>query len=138
MTAGQQMLQGGGSAGGSVVPLGLISVNSNGSGVTASARFNTDGSMTYAQTGGAVSGIANWFNPTGGTPGNNYWIRCVVSTGSLTVNQAVAFSPLSSNRQFSATAAGLGTAGGTGTFQIALDAGGVTVVASGTWSITCN
>jgi hypothetical protein len=137
MTACQQLMHGT-TGGGVLAPLGLVSVNSNGSGVTALSRFNTDGSITCTHTGGAVSAPANWFIPPGGTPGNSYWIRCNVTSGTLTVNQATTFQPLTSNRQFSATAAGLGTAGGTGTFQIATDAGGVNIISTGTWSITCN
>lgn len=127
-----------GSGGGIVPALGLLSANSNGSGVTASIRFNTDGSITYTTSGGAGTGPAAWFNPPAGTPGNGYWIRCVVGSGALTVNQAPTFTQLSANRTFSITVAGVAAASATGTFQISSDAGGVTIVSNGTFSISCN
>jgi hypothetical protein len=136
MTAGQQIMHG--TSGGSVVANLNLTVNSNGSGVTASARFNTDGSITYVQSGGAASGPANWFSPPGGTPGNSYWVRFNVTSGALTQNDAPGFTALTTNRIMRLTVAGLGVGSANGTIQVAADAGGVTILGSGTFSISCN
>lgn len=135
MSGIQQMLFVG--AGGVPPTLAVINVNSIGSGVTAGVTFQADGSMTYIQTGGSTSGPTAWFTPPGGTP-PPYWIRCNVSVGSLTSNPAVGFVQLNVGRSFTKVAIGLAAATASGTFQIASDAGGVTIVSTGNWTLSVN
>lgn len=136
MTACQQLLHG--SGGGPVGNLGSIAVNSNGSGVSASATFRTDGGITYGFTSGTATGPTAWFTPVSGTPGNGYWIRFTVTSGSITTNPAPTFTQLSSNITLTQTTVGVQTRNGTATIEISSSSGGSPVVASGSVNLSIN
>ena len=67
---------------GPINPLGLQIPSDVQSGApsSASVTYNTNGTIT--RTGNNGSGPSAWYNPTGGTPGNSYWIKFTLTSGS--------------------------------------------------------
>lgn len=93
-----------GSVQGSVVsPLADMMVDDERTGnaaCTATVTIKRDGSIAYVGNGSA--GPAAWFAPTGGTPGDNYWVEFVLSGHAPTSGDATGSTlALSSDRSWS-------------------------------------
>jgi hypothetical protein len=106
----------------------------NGGTATAGWRFNTNGSYDFRNQA-AYTHAANWFNPSGGTPGNSYWARLTVVSGNTPIGSAVgAWVALSGAVEWRLVAHGAGQREvefeGTYTIEISSDAGGATIVSS--------
>lgn len=104
--------------------------------VTASITFNTNGSIDKYDPS-ISSGSVEWFTPTGGTPGNNYWIKATKVSGSNPSGMITGtIYSLSANTTIFVTA---NTAGqliiSAGTIDIYSDAGGTTRVGGGTYDL---
>ena len=119
---------------------GSSSVSSRvGSGTTsASITFNTDGTVTGAVVnntngGSGVQISGNWYSPTGGTPGNNYWIKGTVTAGvNATYTGFSTPTQLSVNREFKLATGVNVFASRSITIYIYSDSGGTNQVATGT------
>ena len=110
-----------------------------GSGTTSAAiTFNVDGTVTGAVVnnthgGSGVSIAGNWFAPTGGTPGNSYWIKGTVTSGSgATYTGHASPVSLSVAREFKLATAVNALAQRNITIYIYSDAAGTVQVATGT------
>jgi hypothetical protein len=105
--------------------------------VSASITFNTDGTIDYFDPATSY-GSTEWFTPTGGTPGNNYWIK-VTRVNGITpsgMTSGTIYS-LSTNQTMFNTAVTNGqTRISSGNIDIYSDAAGTTRVGGGTYSIT--
>lgn len=92
---------------------------------------------------GAVIGSGNdasfshaWFEPIGGTPGNSYWVRATVTSGSLSGGDATgAWLALSSNRNWNRARSAPGISSAALLIEIASDAAGANVVTSGNYTL---
>ena len=73
-------------------------------GVAASAglQLNTDGTITtpYEVSGGPTNIDSAWYSPTGGTPGNNYWVSRTLVSGTLSNDPGAGWLPLSTARLY--------------------------------------
>jgi hypothetical protein len=79
----------------------------------------------------------NWFRPPGGTPGGSYWARLTVNSGTGPSGSAVgSWIAISSVPQWTLSRSTNGTTTGTYTIQIASDAAGANILASGTYIVT--
>lgn len=105
---------------------------------TVSISFLQDGTMLCSTTSGGDDVPADWVTPTGGVPGNFYWIEAHTNSGDAPSSGAVdSWLALTSTRTWSFTRASIGSNGGVWRFRIAQDSGGVIVVRTHTltWSI---
>ncbi len=101
-------------------------------------RFNVDGSIDILRTSlGNLLGAQKWFNPSGGSPGNNYWVRCTLTSGTVSGGSAATGSwlALSSSRLWQKTTTAVGLVEFTATIEIATDSGGTNIVSSGSFTI---
>jgi hypothetical protein len=106
---------------------------------TGTITVNTSGTMTWTKVGTYLTtptSSKDWFNPSGGTPGNSYWVKGT-NTGDVGAfsNTGVVLA-LSTNRAFgvSSPAGGPQVFGGL-RLDIYSDAGGTNLVGSGTFTI---
>jgi len=103
---------------------------------TASITFLNDGTISYYDP--AISyGSTEWFTPSGGTPGNNYWIKATRISGVATSGMANGtIYSLATSQSIELTATGsLTIRVSAGTIDIYSDAGGTTRVGGGTYNI---
>lgn len=110
-------------------PRGMPVSGNISSGITV---FGSDGAFTIFSGGG---GPSNWFYPTAGGVGANYWVRLTRLSGTSGVTFGAlqdVWTNLVSNRSASATGAAGGCAG---VWEIAADAAGTVVLASGNISV---
>lgn len=126
------------SASAPVNPLGTMAASHNVSSPgTASAglSFLQNGAVS-PNTGNGYSGTSQWYSPTGGTPGNGYWIRCTVNSGTTPSGSATGtWLQLNTTRAWSLVRSGIGSVQCNCTIQIASDSGGSNIVASGTMTL---
>jgi hypothetical protein len=104
--------------------------------VTASITFLTDGNISYFDPDTSYGSI-EWFTPTGGTPGNNYWIKATRVNGILPsgMTSGTIYS-LSSNQTIQITAVANGqTRLSSGNIDIYSDSAGTTRVGGGTYEL---
>lgn len=99
----------------------------NPSPVTCSITFASSGGWS-ATDGGALSG-GIW--KTGGGTGADYWIRWTTTDGALSSGAAGVWQSLAGNQTWTRTHSAIGASSVTGTVEIATDAAGATVVATG-------
>ena len=98
-----------------------------------SATFGSDGTLTLF--GAGSTGPTNWFKPTAGGVGANYWLRLTRLSGTSGVSFG-AFQNVWTNLANPRTITAIGAAGRcAGVWEIAADAAGVTVLASGNISV---
>lgn len=105
--------------------------------VSASITFNTDGTI-FLYDSATSYGSNEWFTPSGGTPGNNYWIKVTRVSGITPsgMTSGTIYS-LSTNQTMFNTAVTNGqTRISNGNIDIYSDAAGTTRVGGGTYSIT--
>ena len=104
---------------------------------TASLIFNVDGTITYVLSG-LSSGSTAWFSPTGGTPGNSYWVKVTTTSGVGTTGMTSGtLYALSANRTASVTNPfALTIRTSIGNIDIYSDSGGTTRVGGGTYNIS--
>lgn len=104
---------------------------------TAKISFFADGTITY-QLSGLSSGSTAWITPTGGTPGNSYWIKFTRVSGIVyTGPTSGVVYPLSSTLAISVTAVTSGQIRqSAGTVDIYSDASGTTRVGGGNWTLS--
>lgn len=100
-----------------------------------SLSVNQDGSVTSVKsaagswTAGPLAGT--WFNPSGGTPGNSFWVRVTVTAGGFTGGSASgAWLALSTDQSWTLQANSSGTVSATATIEIAADAAGASIIAT--------
>jgi len=106
-----------------------------GSSYAPQVRFQSDGSTLVRTFSGALAAGASWGTPTTSGAGAGYWIKVELSAGSASVSGDAISSWLQLNveRVWGIAAAPFGSVSERAlTFQIATDAAGATVVASGT------
>lgn len=125
-------------AGAIVNPLGTLTVSDTETSPTQALgriTFGTDGSISYV--GNGAGGTANWFAPAQAGIGSGYWIRVTNSGGDLWGESYVSGSlnQLSAALQLTWSIVG-GLKIVNATVQIYSDAGGTTLVSSGTLSGT--
>ena len=104
--------------------------------VTALITFQTNGSIDKLDPS-ISSGSVEWFTPTGGTPGNNYWIKITRVNGVTTtgMTNGTIYS-LSTSQSIQLTNPAPGTIRlSSGTIDIYSDAGGTTRVGGGTYDM---
>ena len=146
MTAGQQLMHGGGRGGGAAVPTYTCSVEKavfpTASAVSVSIAHHPDGSITGGQ-GGPAGGFTdnatgkNWFAPTTPSIGATHWIRATLLSGATpsTGPALGTWVPLSAVQTWGYNS-GTGGAGsnrvGQLTVHIATDAAGTNIVSTGT------
>lgn len=140
MTAGQQNLAG---SGGGVLPSSLAAGASNGQsliGNNASGRIslNSDGSVSYQGIGSEVGagGPAQWAKAVFAGIGNNVYVRCTATSGTITTNPAGGYTLLSSNLQF-IKGPSIPDVGCTVTFDFSYD-GATAVLTSPGWNLTAS
>jgi hypothetical protein len=103
---------------------------------TAGWRFNNDGTVSK-RLQATFTTDHNWFRPPGGTPGGSYWARLTVNSGTGPSGSAVgSWIAISSVPQWTLSRSTNGTTTGTYTIQIASDAAGANILASGTYIVT--
>lgn len=92
--------------------------------------INVNGTITISTSTGATGGPrqSDWYVPSGGTPGNSYWMRATIVSGSLTTGTTGSWLALSSNRLFGVTAPSNGVKSCTLYFQLATDSGGTNII----------
>jgi hypothetical protein len=113
-------------------------------GTTLGIQFNTDGTITMTRTHTSTGGSGSedvptgWGSPTGGSPGNNYWIEYHLNSGSgVTSSPGVdTWLQLSSARNFVHAHTGTGSISGVWRFRIASDSGGSNILATFTVTIS--
>lgn len=123
----------GGVVSNSLNPVAQASDNGN---VSAYIYFNTDGTIDKFDPNISY-GSVEWFTPTGGTPGNNYWIKVTRVSGITPsgMTSGTIYS-LSTNRNMFITAVAEGQIRlSSGTIDIYSDAGGTTRVGGGTYEL---
>lgn len=84
---------------------------------------------TWSSTGGP-STSGTW--KTGSGTGADYWIRWTTTAGTLTTGTAGTWQQLSTDRAFGRDRTTIGTLSCTGTVEIATDAAGTKIIATGT------
>lgn len=84
---------------------------------------------TWSSTGG-LTRSGTW--KTGSGTGADYWIRWTTTAGTLTTGTAGTWQQLSTDRAFGRNQTILGSASCTGTVEIATDAAGTNIIATGT------
>lgn len=100
---------------------------------TCNFQFSSDGTWIVTDDFGSTG---SWETGTG--TGADYWIRWTTTSGALTTGTAGSWLQLSTSRVFGKTRTlnGAGTDSVTGTVEIATDAAGANIIATG--SITLN
>lgn len=120
---------------GNVIPLTTLQpadAQTSPTGASCSITFAVNGAISY--TGNTSFGQAAWFNQpfVGGAPGP-HWIKLDVNSGSTPAGDLTStVLSLSTPRTWSLTRNSLGTSNSSCTISIYNDAGGTTLVASGT------
>jgi hypothetical protein len=103
---------------------------------TAGWRFNNNGTVDR-RAQATFTTVHNWFNPPGGTPGASYWARLTVNSGTGPSGSPIgSWVAISTAPQWTLSRSTSGTTSGSYTIQIAADAGGANIVASGAYSIS--
>ena len=101
---------------------------------TASASFNTDGTIIY--TGSDSIGPTNWYIPQTTNIGVSYWLKVTVTSGNtMAVASTIAnntITQISSNLKAQWTALGTQQKTATASVQIYSDSGGTNLVSTGT------
>lgn len=104
--------------------------------------FYNDGTAAVQGNDALINSPPDWITPSGGTPGNSYWIRVSVTAGSNPnfSNPGVgSWLAMSSTRTWTWSRTTVGSNTATVTIEIASDSGGSNVVASRTgisvWAI---
>ena len=104
---------------------------------SAGITFGTNGTI-FSFDPATSYGSTEWFTPTGGTPGNNYWIKVTRVSGITPsgMTSGTIYS-LSTDKTMSVTAVTNGqTRVSNGNIDIYSDAAGTTRVGGGTYSMT--
>lgn len=101
---------------------------------TASASFNTDGTITY--TGDASSGPTGWYIPVTTNIGASYWLKVTVTSGNTMAPASTiannTLTQISSNLKAQWTALGGAAKTATASVEIYSDSGGTILVSTGT------
>lgn len=138
MSAVMQMLAGAGRPSGAWL-VGFTASQTYEFGTTfGGVRFNANGTVDKLQSFVAPSwanGFETWYTPTGGTPGNSYWIRATLDSGSTPTGTFGSWTQMSSTQTWSAAAFNPGTFDCVFTIEIASDSGGSTIVATAQYTI---
>jgi len=101
---------------------------------TAGWRFQTDGTVDK-RTQAAYAADHDWFKPSGGVPGNSYWIKSV-STGEPTVGSANnTVLALSSDQEWRIVTNIIEAISSSLAITIYSDSGGTVVVSTGTYTL---
>lgn len=102
---------------------------------SAGVTFKPDGTVAWPVTTvqDGTDGSLAWFSPTGGSPGNAYYLRYTATSGSFTSNPASSFTNL--NGALTATVSGTTVGSATFTIDIATDAGGTNIVFTKTGNV---
>lgn len=121
---------------------GIVSYNTPAGGSSASLSFNTDGSITSTGTttgSGPNLGHSKWFIPLSAGIGSSYWIRATLSSGNAWTSGTMgSWIQLSSIRTWTTNAAGGSVKSNVTLFEIASDAGGSNIVATGSITTTAD
>lgn len=132
----QQVLLGFGT-GAVVNPLAGGSASSVGAGTRqAGWRFNIDGTVDK-RVQGVYTFDHRWFSPSGGTPGNSYWIKFHKNSGTdpNLVNPGLdVWLALSSAREWTLQRAPIGVLSYNATISISSDSSGSPVLSTGTYT----
>lgn len=103
-------------------------------------RFNVDGTVDK-RVQGAYTFSHNWFQPSGGTPGNSYWIKFHKNSGTdpNLVNPGLdLWLALSSAREWSLQRAPTGALSYNATISISSDSSGSPVLSTGTYTASAD
>lgn len=104
--------------------------------VSSRISFYNNGSIDYLDPVQS-SGSTAWFSPTGGTPGNSYWIKITVVSGSTPTGMTSGtIYALTTTRALTLTRNTLGTSTSAGNIDIYSDAGGTTRVGGGSYTMS--
>lgn len=103
---------------------------------SASLTFNPNGAVSHnaITNDNSVAGSSSWHFPNVANIGVNYYIKFTPTVGTLTTNDAAAFTVLSAARSVSKSGT-TGTASCTFTVQIATDAAGTNIVFTSTGNV---
>lgn len=140
MSIRQLLLGGGGGVVSGFVASNIAATAAPGVLATASYSVNSDGSISTLATpsdGGSSIGSTAWHKPVASGVGNAYWVRFTPTSGTLTTNDAVGFTALSSSRSVTKGNT-TGTNSCTFTIDIATDSGGTNIVLTSTGNIVRN
>lgn len=119
-----------------VNPLGTLLLRDAplGTAATASASFNTDGTITY--TGGASEGSTRWYIPVTTNIGSSYWLKVTVTSGNTMAPASTiannTLTQISSDLKAQWTALGQTQKIATASVEIYSDSGGTNLVSTGT------
>ena len=103
---------------------------------TSRVSFYTNGTIDYIDPA-LSSGSTAWYLPTGGTPGNSYWIKITVVSGSTPTGMTSGtLYALSATRALTLTRTSVGTSTSSGNIDIYSDAGGTTRVGGGSYTMS--
>lgn len=96
---------------------------------------DADSTITFSSAGtwsstAVPSTSGTW--KTGSGTGADYWIRWTTTAGTLTTGTAGTWQQLSTNRTFGRNRTAIGIVSCTGTVEIATDAAGTNIIATGT------
>lgn len=97
---------------------------------TASVSFLNNGTITYV--GNGSTGDSTWFEPSGATPGNNYYVSLTLDSGNLWTSGAASGTgvALTSTRTWSWSTTANGSKTAAVTVRFATDSGMTNVVDS--------
>lgn len=115
--------------------LGVYDTETDPADAYAGFTFYADGTAAVEGNDATIDSPPNWHTPSGGTPGNSYWIRVSVTAGSNPnfSNPGVgSWLAMSSTRAWTWRQTTVGSNTATVTIEISSDSGGSTVVASKT------
>jgi hypothetical protein len=91
--------------------------------------FGTDGTITYTANSPPATG--NWFSPTTGGIGALYWVRATLTAGANPTSGTMStWLQLNSARFWQNQTTITQVLSSTVTFEIAIDSGGVTIIAT--------
>lgn len=111
--------------------MGVFGVDSS-AGVT--FRVNSDGTVLVDGDVMGTFDTYNWIDPTTGS--SAYYVRATTTSGSFTSGTTGTWLALNTNRTWVLRTTTLGFASVTATFQVATDAAGTNVVASGSVTLS--
>ena len=118
----------------SVLPGSYSRNEVGGTDAVCTVTYNADGTWAAFDD---FSTTGNWYAPTTGGVGSGFWIRWTNTSGTLSTGTAGSWLALSTSKSFSVEFTPLsGSKSCTGTVELATDAGGSNVVASGSVTIT--